>query len=298
MRPTFRTPRKGDGSFTARHALIALAVVSMGFSAMYWWSVQTVLTGHWPIALAYTAILTFAPPALMSFLIPWSPAGMLLQRIHARTWGYAVIITATLFLLYYAIELLWSWWASQQVVADASLILQQVGIGIIGFILVPALLWAPVSADELAERVNQAHLVRRYELQVESDIALLRATLMRAQQQALKGFANLTVAEREELADAFVALVRGIDQTLGEIAHSVKQVSGATLPFASLADNDQVRTYLDFIAETLAKPMLPEESEPDAAPPAAAPAPRQSPARPSSRPSAPPAPEPAQQAMF
>lgn len=191
MRPTFRTPRKGDGSFTARHALIALAVVSMGFSAMYWWSVQTVLTGHWPIALAYTAILTFAPPALMSFLIPWS-----------------------------------------------------------------------------------------------------RATLMRAQQQALKGFANLTVAEREELADAFVALVRGIDQTLGEIAYSVKQVSGATLPFRSLADNDEVRTYLDFIAESLAMPMIPESDHEDHAATSRPTSPNAEPPSPA------PVPEPTQHAMF
>ena len=48
--------------------------------------------------------------------------------------------------------------------------------------------------------MRQAHLVKRYELQTQADIAILRATLLRAQEKALLGFANLTLDEREELA--------------------------------------------------------------------------------------------------
>lgn len=244
--------RRNNGwQFSAKSLLAVLAVIAMIGSAVYWWGVQSQLTGNTIVAAAFTAILVLAPPSLTSFLIPWSPGGMLLQKINARTWGYAVIITAALYLLYYSFEIQYSWWRAQPVVADTGLVLQQVIIGIIGFIIIPALLWTPVTSEELVEQVRQAHLVRRYELQTQADIAILRATLLRAQEKALIGFANLTVQEKEELAGVMRGLVKGIDQTLRDIGDSVKTVSGATVPFGSLDDNDDIRGYLDYISESL-----------------------------------------------
>jgi hypothetical protein len=243
--------RRGGWQFTAKTGLAILAVVAMVGSAAYWWGVQRQLTTNPIVAMAFTAILVLAPPSLVSFLIPWSPAGMLLQKINARTWGYTVITVAALYLLYYSFDIQYAWWASQPVVAQSGYVLPQVLVGIIGFVIIPALLWTPVTSDELVEQVRQAHLVKRYELQTQADIAILRNTLLRAQEKALIGFANLTVQEREELASVMRGLVRGIDGTMKEIASSVKSVSGATVPFSSLEDNDQIKGYLDFISEAL-----------------------------------------------
>lgn len=244
--------RRGGGwQFTAKSLLAVLACIAMVGSGVYWWGVQSELTSNWVVAGAFTAILVLAPPSLTSFLIPWSPGGMLLQKINARTWGYSVIIAASLYLLYYSFDIQYSWWAAQPAVASTGLILQQVIIGIIGFIIIPALLWTPVTSEELVEQVRQAHLVRRYELQTQADIAILRATLLRAQEKALIGFANLTVQEKEELAAVMRGLVKGIDGTLRDIGDSVKTVSGATVPFQSLDDNDDIRGYLDYIHESL-----------------------------------------------
>lgn len=249
--------RGGSGfQFTAKTFLTIIAVVAMIGSAIYWWGVQSQLTDNTIVAIAFTAILVLAPPSLTSFLIPWSPGGMLLQKINARTWGYLVIIGAAIFLIYYSYDVQYSWWAAQPVVADTGLVLQQVIIGIIGFIIIPALLWTPVTSEELVEQVRQAHLVKRYELQTQADIAILRATLLRAQEKALIGFANLTVEEREELAAVMRSLVSGIDQTLNEIGQSVKMVSGATVPFEALDDNDDIRGYLDYIHDTLTENTL------------------------------------------
>lgn len=252
--------RRGGGGggmqFTAKTLLAFLAVVAMVGSGFYWWGVQSALTNNRIIAAAFTAILVLAPPSLTSFLIPWSPGGMLLQKINARTWGYAVILGATVFLIYYSFEIQYSWWASQETVKNTGLIYQQVIIGIIGFILIPALLWTPVTSEELVEQVRQAHLVRRYELQTQADIAILRATLLRAQEKALLGFANLTVQEKEELAAVMRGLVTGIDQTLREVGQSVKQVSGATVPFGSLDDNEDIKGYLDYISDSLTENAL------------------------------------------
>jgi hypothetical protein len=231
--------------------LTLLALIAMGGSAIYWWGVQSQLTDNRVVAAAFTAILVLAPPSLVSFLIPWSPGGMLLQKVNARTWGYLVVVGCSLYLLYYSFQIQLSWWLAQPVVADSNLVYQQVLIGIIGFIIIPALLWTPVTSEELVEQVRQAHLVKRYELQTQADIAILRATLLRAQEKALIGFANLTVAEREELAAVMKGLITGIDRTLHEMGQSVKTVSGAMVPFEALEDNDDVQEILEYIGESL-----------------------------------------------
>jgi hypothetical protein len=255
--------RRSTGiEFTARTLLTILAFVAMAGAAAYWWGVQSQLTDNRIIAVAFTAILVLAPPSLVSFLIPWSPAGMLLQKVNARTWAFPVIIGCALYLLYYAFQLQWAWWAAQPVVAETNLVYQQVLIGMIGFIIIPALLWTPVSSDELVEQVRQAHLVKRYELQTQADIAILRATLLRAQEKALIGFANLTVQERAELAAVMQSLVSGIDRTLKEIGQTVKTVSGVALPFDSmLDDNEDIRDILDYIGDTLQTGVLEDTTQ-------------------------------------
>ena len=250
--------RRSSGfQFTSKSLLAILASMAMIGSAAYWWGIQSQLTPHMIVAAAYTAILVLAPPALVSFLIPWSPAGMLLQKVNARTVGYVVVIGCAAFLLWYSYSIQTSWWKAQPVVASADLVNPQVLIGIIGFIIIPALLWTPVSSDELVEQVRQAHLVKRYELQTQADIAILRATLLRAQQHALVGFANLTVDEREELTAVMRSLVSGIDTTLREVGQTVKIVSGVQLPFDGfLDDNEDIRGVLDYIADSLTRTAL------------------------------------------
>lgn len=246
------TRKNGVLQITAKSVLLLLALVSMVASGIYWWGVQSELTTSRPIAIAFTAILVLAPPTLVSFLIPWSPAGMLLQRVNAQTWGHVAVVGASIYLVYYSFQLQYAWWAAQKATAESGLIYQQVLIGLIGFILIPALLWAPVSSEELVAQVEQAHIVKRYELQSQADIAILRATLLRAQEKALIGFANLTVDEREELAGVMRTLVGGIDKTLREVGQSVKTLSGAALPFNELADNQDIQDVMGYIGESLA----------------------------------------------
>jgi hypothetical protein len=189
---------------------------------------------------------------------------MLLQKVNAKTWGYVVVVGCSIYLLYYSFQIQWSWWAAQRIVAESGLIYQQVFIGMIGFIIIPALLWTPVSSDELVEQVRQAHLVKRYELQTQADIAILRATLLRAQEKALIGFANLTVDEREELAAVMRSLVGGIDRTLREVGQTVKTVSGVAMPFdGMLDDNEDIRDVLEYISESLTGSTLTARNDPD-----------------------------------
>lgn len=259
----FYSKKQKPIQLTSKTLLALLAVVAMAGSAAYWWGVQSQLTDNRVIAIAYTAILVLAPPSLVSFLIPWSPAGMLLQKVNLRTIGSVVVIVCALYLIYYSYQIQWSWWSSQPVVRDTNLVDQQMLIGIIGFIIIPALLWTPVSSDELVEQVRQAHLVKRYELQTQADIAILRATLLRAQQLAFKGFANLTIQEREELSGVMHGLMASIDRTLREVGDTVKVVSGVAMPFDSmLDDNADIRGVLDYISDSLLESEL-VEREPE-----------------------------------
>lgn len=230
----------------------------------YWWQIETTLLpgtdwGSLLVAAGMTAILSLAPPALGSFLIPWSPAGMLLASIKARTWGQAVVLACTIFFGYVYLNIGVSFWSAQDVVANANMAWPQTWLGLVGFIMVPALLWTPVSDDELAATIKQDHLVRRYELQTKADIGILRAGLIRAQGLIERGWANLNEKEREELANALRGLIMGIDGTLAEIKESVRNVSGGEVHTPLLAERDEVIDQLDYLVDAMALPAaLPE----------------------------------------
>ncbi len=103
--------------------------------------------------------------------------------------------------------------------------------------------------------------MKRYELQTQR---ILRFCAQRCcgRREALIGFANLTVQEREELAAVMQSLVSGIDRTLKEIGQTVKTVSGVALPFDSiLDDNEDIRDVLEYIGDTLVNTSISEAQE-------------------------------------
>lgn len=112
--------------------------------------------------------------------------------------------------------------------------------------------------------MRQAHLVHRYTLQTEADLAILRAQLLRVQQQVLRGVCALTMEERAELAGVLRGLVKHLDGELRQVRERVAVLAGATRPFGALADNADIAAYLSTVAEAL---------QPPAAAPARRPAP-------------------------
>jgi uncharacterized protein YnzC (UPF0291/DUF896 family) len=239
---------------TASFVMKSLGVIAMGTAAIYWWGVQSELTSNTLMAVSFTIILVLAPPVLTSFLIPWSPGGMLLQEINAKTWGFLVVIAASCFLLYYSYDLQYSWWAAQPVVADTDLVVQQVLVGIIGFIVIPALLFTPVTADELVEKVAQAHTVKKYKMHAQTEIAALQADLYRMRYLAIHKSTVLTPEESQELAHLRARMIEGMDEELQRLSHHIKDVTGATLDAPLLTDNEQVLEYLNYIEKAIALP--------------------------------------------
>jgi hypothetical protein len=251
-----------------RAVLLLLALLLSSAAALYWWSVQSRLTAQPTVAAALTVLLVVGPPLLVSFTLPWTTVGRQLHRLTPAWPALTVVVAALAALVYYSAAVQASFWMTQPDVLRSGLVLQQTVVGIVGFLLIPALLWMPVSALDVDEQVRQARLVRRYELQTQAQLAQLRAALLRAQEKALIGFVNLTAAERDELSDALRGLVAGIDLTLQEYADSVSAVSDQLLPFAALDDNRMVRDYLDYVADSLRRNALVPPGEPRRRPPA------------------------------
>lgn len=244
--------------FTGKLLLGIVGFTGMLAAGIFWWRLFVILTSYdYITTLAVTTLLVLAPVAIWCMLLPFSPGAMLFLGTKTKTWGMPVVLGCGIYLLYYEAQLLWSYWAAQEVVAKSGLVNQQVILCIIGYVLIPALVWSPVSGEELVEAVRQQQLVARYELQTQADIAILRATLLRAQEKALVGFANLTVKEREELAAVMRSLVGGIEKTMYEIGDTVKAVSGITIPFnGMLEDNEDIRDVLGYISESLTSTSL------------------------------------------
>jgi hypothetical protein len=229
---------------TGRRALLTVALGALAGSASFWWEVERSLTPTAGVAAAYTLILTLGPPALMAFLLPWSPAGRLLARLRARTWGTLVVMLCALILGWYTVERQAAWWALQPVVAASGLTILQTLIGLIGFVLIPALVWAPTGDDQLLHDLKQAELIARSAAQTQADLALLRATLLRAQVLARRGAAAWTPDERAELAQILRGMVDGIATSLDQLATSVTSVTGVSIPQPPLAATPAVQAAL------------------------------------------------------
>jgi hypothetical protein len=230
---------------TGRQVLLMVALGALAGSAGFWWEVERTLTPSAGVAAAYTLIMTLAPPTLMAFLLPWSPAGRLLARLRARTWGTLVVTLSALILGWSSVERQAAWWTLQPVVAASGLTTLQVLIGLIGFVLIPALVWAPTSDPHLIEQIQQAQRVARYAAQTEADLVLLRATLLRAQALTRQGWAGCTTEEQAELAAILRGLVGGIATTLEQLTTSVTHVTGIRIPAPALDDRPVVQAALD-----------------------------------------------------
>lgn len=251
MRQQRAGARAPAGETVSRSVLGGIASIALVAATFHWWNIQSQLTSDLIMSLTTTVILVLAPPAITSFVIPWSPGGMLLQKINAKTYGYGVVLLCVLFFLYYSWEIQWSWWASQPVVVATDLVWQQSLVCIIGFVIIPALIWTPVSSDDLAAKLKQAHLVQTYEEQAQAQVAIIRNTTLRAQILAARGLANLTAREQHELAQIMGGMVTGMRGILEEVASDVSLIATGSKTLSPWDEQSVALGYLDEQAAAL-----------------------------------------------
>lgn len=121
---------------------------------------------------------------------------------------------------------------------------------LIAFIGIPALAWVQATPEQWVEQIRQAHLVRKLKIQHAADIAILKTTLLRAQQKAAVGVANLMPAERQELVDTLRALFEGQNETIRAIAGTFRDVADVEVAFR-VSDEDELAQTFDVVADEL-----------------------------------------------
>lgn len=239
----------------ARSALDVIALIFLGCGFAFWsvafWqlltppallsllSIQTVV-----LALVYS----LATPLLWSALVPSTPAGQLLQKTQWRTFGFAAIVAAAFFLTFQAGHMIELWLWAQPGVAESG---WARGLAIslsIAFILIPALAWTQLTPERWLAQIQQAHAVKKLEMQQRGELAIIKASLLRAERLAVKGWANLLPLEKEEVFH----MVRGLLQSTSDVQRDIVRTMGLGAELErDIMDDREIADRLDYVAQQI-----------------------------------------------
>lgn len=255
MYTTMQTARRAT---TGRNALTTLAVVFIAASLVFWGVLNwAVFYAPHPgvsqalVAAVMTIIYALALPLLLSILVPTTPAGQYLQKTQWRTVGFPVIVAGAAFLAWHARNLMLSWFVAQPIVAEAHLENAYTIAALIGFVLIPALSWVQVSPERWIAEAQQAHLVKKLELEQQGELAIIKARLLWAEQKAAIGYARLLPAEQKEVRDTLRGLLMGIADTQRGIARTMG-IQGDLEQ--SIMGDQEIADSLHYVERQLVKP--------------------------------------------
>ncbi len=239
----------------ARSALdiIALVFLFAGFAfwAVAFWQLLAPpqLLSLLSIQAAVLAVaFSLAAPLLLSMLVPTTPAGQLLQKTQWATVGFYVILAAAFYLTYQAEQLIEVWLYAQPGIAEVRYERRLAIVLVIAFVVVPALAWVQLTPERWVQSVQQAHAVKKLEMQHRGELAILKASILRSERLALKGWANLLPLEKEEVFHT----VRGLLQSTSDIQRDIVRTMalGADLERDIIGDQE-IADQLDYVKDAL-----------------------------------------------
>lgn len=241
-----------------RTALSILAGVFLAASLVFWgvlhWTVFVTPGAGIPqiaVALVMTVIYAFALPLLLSMLVPTTPAGQMLQKTQWKTVGFPVIIASAAFLAWHARNLMVLWFAAQPAIAEAQQDAAYTLAALIGFVVIPALAWVQVTPERWLREIEQAHLVKKLEVEQQGELAIVKARLLWAEQKAAISYARLLPMEQKEVRTTLRGLLMGIADTQRSIARTMG--IQADVERTILGDKD-IADALDYVEQQLEKP--------------------------------------------
>lgn len=220
--------RKLQRATVARSALDVIAIIFL-FCAFAFWGVAfwqllgppTLLSLLSIQAVVLALVYALATPLLWSMLVPTTPAGQLLQKTQLRTVGFVFIVAAAIYLSVQAESMIESWLWSQPGIAESGMA-RSLAISLsIAFILIPALAWVQLTPERWLQQIQQAHMVKKLEMQQRGELAIIRATLLKAEKRALVGFVNLLPMEKQEHIETIQGLLIGINDQQRAIARTM-----------------------------------------------------------------------------
>lgn len=195
-------------------------------------------------------VVSVAAPLLWSALVPRTPAAQLLQKANAGTLGFAAVVAAAAYLSYFEFQLLTAWLAGQPAIAESGLV-WPVGIALeIAFILIPALGWTNVPFHVMLDQIQQAHEIRKLDMNQRAEMALLKNRVLWAQQKAAVEFANLLPHEQAYVFSTLEGLFKGMADSQRSIVRMLDLSADAEQDFAILPDQ-QIVTSIRHLADRL-----------------------------------------------
>lgn len=275
--------RQAQRATVARSVLDVIAIVFLGCAFCFWgvafWQLlapPALLSLLSIQAVVLALVYALATPLLWSMLVPTTPAGQLLQKTQLRTVGFVFVVAAALYLSVQAEGMIEQWLKAQPGIAEAGW-QQRLAISLsIAFILIPALAWVQLTPERWMQQIQQAHQVKKLEMMMRGEQAIIRATLLKGEQRALVGFVNLLPIEQEEHIETIRGLMLGINDQTRAIARLMDVSSGLE---RDMGGDEQIAAALDSVKSALlrseikiipASPVLPppqmRESHQDAAP--------------------------------
>jgi hypothetical protein len=244
----------------ARSALDVIALIFLGCSFCFWLVAFVQLLAPPALvhlltlqAIVLALVYALAAPLLLSALVPTTPAGQLLQKTQWRTFGFTAIVAAAIFLTYQGERMIETWLVSQPGVAESGMA-GTLAISLsIAFVLIPALAWTQLTPERWLAQIEQAHQVRKLELQQSGEIAIIKARLLWAEQKAAMSYANLLPAEQQEVLGTLRGLFMGIADTQRGIARTLGITAELERAYPTL-DDATIADGMAHIAGVLARP--------------------------------------------
>lgn len=201
------------------------------------------------LTLLLGSCMAFVTPALWSSVLPGTSAGMLLQSAQRRTLGFVALLAASLFLAYLSFQVIQSWWSSRPAVVESGLVNALTLTSLIFFVLVPALAWSWSTPAAWLHEIEQDHKVRQLRMAQETELALAKAGYSRALMIMSAGLDNATMQQREYVAGVVMAIHRGRNEQLRQVAGHLQALTGVEASLAWRDDQlidqlEQVRTAI------------------------------------------------------
>ena len=248
--------RRLQRATVARSALDVIAIIFLVCAFAFWgvafWQLldpPNLLSLLSIQAVVLSLVYSLATPLLWSMLVPTTPAGQLLQKTQMRTVGFVFIVAAAVYLSIQAEWMIEAWLYAQPGVAENGM-QRSLAISLsIAFILIPALAWVQLTPERWLQQIQQAHQVKKLEMQQRGEIAIIRATLLKAEQRALVGYANLLPQEQEEVFHTIRGLILGINDQQRAISRTLgisSELERDMMGDADIADAlDSVKLAID-----------------------------------------------------
>jgi uncharacterized protein YqgC (DUF456 family) len=244
MPPLPPAQRRGRFRFTRNTLLLGAAIVATLLNVPFWWNIQSALTSSVTLAAMMTIGCVLIPPILLSLLFPWTPAGALVAKFNAKLPGNFLVVGASLWFVYYGYTMQEAYWTAQPAGAQGHAWSQAILGMVVGYVI-PTLAWGMVGVSDLAEELRQIQLVRKYELEANAQLVFIRGQIYRAQELAARGLAELTTAERQELAAIVPQLFRDMEETRQQMGRHFHEIAQTNSTFA-LQSNPEQQYLLDY----------------------------------------------------